>query len=127
MNRSLMLILFALTACGSSSVEYRQSVSELQTVVVAHQNESATASDCALEHRRYDDSARPLLRQMTMMSSGSMHSMCGSMRSELDRHATAACTGDAVTNQAEAMHHCQLMQDWLGRQQRCNGSMMCSP
>jgi hypothetical protein len=126
MNRSLIAVTFTLAACGGS-VEYKQSVSELQTAVAAHQSESVTTPDCALEHQRYDDAARPLLQRMTMMSSGPMRSMCGSMRGELDRHATAACTGDAATNQAEATHHCQLMQDWLARQQRCNGSMMCAP
>ena len=46
-----------------------------------------------------------------------MRSMCGSMQTELDRHAAAACAGDAAANHAEAQRHCQMMRDWLARQQ----------
>lgn len=53
----------------------------------------------------------------------STSSMCGSMQSELDRHAAAACTGDAAANHAEAARHCGLMRDWLAREQTGVNSM----
>ena len=128
-----------LAACGMSVTSpdvaaYERSVSGLQSAVAAHQNDSAatlTTQDCTAEHRRYDDLARPQLGQMTDMSGSmdncgramghagpfEMRSRCGSMQSELNRHANVACSGDPAANHAEAAHHCQLMRDWLVRQQ----------
>ena len=141
MTRTLFAVVSALavTGCGTSVSSpdvagYQQSVSALQAAVVTHQNDAAstvTSQDCTAEHRRYEDLARPQLELMTNMSGGmddcgramghdgpfELSSMCGSMRDELDRHAAAACTGDATANHAEAAHHCQLMRDWLAREQ----------
>lgn len=119
MNRLILAV--ALAGCGNATevATYQQSIAELQTVVDAHETDSLAAPDCAVEHQRYDELARPHLRQMTRMSGGmgmGMRSMCGSMQTELDRHAAAACTGDATANHAEAQRHCQLMRDWLARQ-----------
>lgn len=122
MNRTLVVAALALAGCGNATdvATYQQSIAELQVVVDAHATEAPTAPDCAVEHQRYDDAARPHLRQMTRMSGGmmmgNMRSMCGSMQTELDRHAAAACAGDVTVNQAEAQRHCQMMNDWLTRQ-----------
>ncbi|MDP1823323.1 MAG: hypothetical protein Q8L48_08780 [Archangium sp.] len=126
MSRLLIAVIpFVLTACGPDAAAYQQQVSALEVAVTQHQDESQTTADCVDEHRRYDELARPRLGQMTGMSGPmGMRSMCGSMQSELDRHAGAACAGDAAANRAEAVHHCQLMKDWLGRQQTCTRSMM---
>jgi hypothetical protein len=143
MTRILSAVVSALSlslvGCGMSVATpdvaaYQLSVSALQAAVTAHQNDSAsttTSQDCIAEHQRYDDLARPQLRSMTNMSGGmddcgramghggpfDMFSMCGSMQSELDRHVAAACAGDAAANHAEAARHCQLMRDWLAREQ----------
>lgn len=130
MNRVLIAVIpLAFAACGTSAEfpAYQQSVAELQDAVAVHQTESATAPDCAAEHRRYDELARPRLGQLTRMSGGmhsGMRSMCGSMQTELDRHAGAACAGDAAANQAETTRHCQVMRDWIAKQQGCTDSMM---
>lgn len=146
MMRTLLAVVPALTlaACGMGAptpdvAAYQKTVSELQATVTTHQTDAAAtaASDCAAEHLRYDDAMRSRLQQMTGMSGGmdsclramghagpfDMHSMCGSMQSELDRHATAACTGDAAANHAEAAHHCQLMMGWLSQEQSRTDSM----
>lgn len=149
MTRTLSAVVSALSlslvGCGMSVATpdvaaYQQSVSALQTAVTAHQNDSVsttTSQDCAAEHQRYDDLARPQIGLMTNMSGGmddcgramghggpfDMFSICGSMQSELDRHAAAACTGDATANHAEADRHCQLMRDWLAREQTGVNSM----
>lgn len=133
-----------LTNCGMGSAApdvaaYQQSVTALEAVVDTHQsNPITTAEDCAAEHARYDAQARPQLDQMLGMSGAmddcrramgqagpfDMHSMCGSMQGELDRHAAAACAGDVVANRAETAHHCQLMRDWLAREKPQVDSMM---
>ena len=135
-----------LAACGMSVASpdvaaYEQRVSGLQSAVETHQNDSAstlTMQDCTAEHRRYDDLARPQLGQMTGASGSmddcgramghagpfEMRSRCGSMQSELDRHATVACSGDLAANHAEAARHCQLMREWLGRERTAIDSMM---
>lgn len=130
MNRLLIaFISLPFAACGVSAdlPAYQQSVAELQEAVAAHQNESATAPDCAAEHRRYDELARPRLGQMTRMSggmNGGMRSTCGSMQTELDRHASSACAGDAAANQAETTRHCEVMRGWIAKQQGCTDSTM---
>jgi len=140
------LAVATLTACGMGAgapdVEaYQQSVSELQAAVATHQTESAattTTEACAAEHRRYDDAVRPQLQHLGIMSGGmdncaramghgellNLGSMCGSMQTELDRHAAVACAGDASENHAEATRHCQAMRDWLSQQQAQASSMM---
>ncbi len=133
-------------ACGRGAAApdvaaYQQTVSELQLAVAAHQSDSAattTVADCDAEHQRYDASIRPRLQRMSAMSGAmdgcgrtmghpgalNLGSMCGSMQSELDRHAVAACAGDVAANHAEAARHCQLMRDWLGQQRAQASSMM---
>lgn len=137
---------FTFAACGMGAdapdvAAYQQNVSELQTAIATHQTDAAattTAQDCTAEHQRYDDMMRPLLQHLTSMSGSidncqqamghagpfNMNGMCGSMQSELDRHAATACAGDPSTNHAEAAHHCQLMRDWLSQQQSQANSMM---
>jgi hypothetical protein len=145
MTRILLSAAAALTlvACGPSTdvATYQQSVSALTTAVDTHLAESAstTTANCVAEHQRYDDLARPELGRMTGMSGGmdgcasmmgrgvapfGMREMCGSMQSELDRHAAAACAGDVTANHAEAAHHCQMMRDWLTKQSTDTRSMM---
>ena len=153
MNRKTALALafgpvLALAGCGMGVASpspdvaaYEQTVSDLQSAVTAHQNDSAvtlTQQDCTAEHQRYDDLVRPQLGRMTDMSGGmddcgramghagpfEMRSRCGSMQSELNRHATAACSSDPAANHAEAAHHCQLMRDWLGSERTAVDSMM---
>lgn len=140
------IVALAVSGCGMGAAApdvaaYQQSVSELQAAVATHQTDAAatsTSQDCLAEHQRYDGMIRPHLQQMTKQSGGmdtclqamghagpfNMNSMCGSMQAELDRHATAACAGDAAANHAEAAHHCQLMRDWLAQQQTRTDSMM---
>jgi hypothetical protein len=140
MRRTVLvtLPLLALAACGTSFTAaditaYQQDLAALTVTVTTHQDAGVATSpaDCAAEHRRYDDAARPVLRHMLGMSQGmddcrqamghagpfELHGMCGSMQTELDRHAAAACSPDAGANHAEVAHHCQLMRDWLGQQQ----------
>lgn len=141
MTRNLLLTVSALVAagCGMGVASpdvgaYQQSLSELQAAVITHQNDAAstvTSQDCTSEHRRYEDVARHQLGQMTNMSGGmdncgramghagpfDLASTCGSMQNELDRHASEACRGDAAANHAEAARHCQVMRDWLAREQ----------
>ncbi len=147
MTRTVFAVVSALvlSGCGMGVAPpdvaaYQRSVSALQEAVISHQNDAAstiTSQDCTVEHRRYEDLARPQLGQMTNMSGGmddcrramghpgpfDMSSRCGSMQTELDRHGAAACTGDAAANHAEAARHCQLMRDWLTREQAGVDSM----
>lgn len=141
MLRTQLLVAVAafLSGCGLGASEdpavYRSTVSELQSAVTAHQTDgaSATSGSCAAEHQRYDELVRPGLERLqgfnpTMMGCRSMRagmgmgSMCSSMRSELDRHAAAACSSDEATNHAEVVAHCRRMSDWLAQQ-----AQVCPP
>ena len=135
-----------LTACGMGGAapdvaSYKQSASALEAAVDAHKNaavEITTPEGCVAEHQRYEGLARPQVDQMMNMSGGmddcrramghpgpfEMQSMCGSMRSELDRHGAAACAGDMDANRAETARHCQWMRDWLARERPQVDSMM---
>lgn len=137
MNRHALLLVPVLTlaACGMpvtapDVAAYQLNLSSLTLAVSTHQDAgvATTAQDCAAEHQRYDGAARPALQHMLAASQGmddclqsmghshGMRSGCGSMQSELDRHAGAACSPDAGANHAEVTHHCRLMRDWLSQQ-----------
>ncbi len=140
MARSLVVLSFAVVSfgcgVGASSEDvaaYRSTVSELQAVVATHESDgaSATAEACAKEHQRYDDQVRPRVEQLSGSSPGldrcrpmGLGSMCGSMRTELDRHAKAACSPDAAANHAEVVAHCRRMNDWLAKQASGSASLM---
>lgn len=140
MPRRLLLLVpsLVLAACGLSFTTadvaaYQQDLAALTVTVATHQDAGvATAPpDCATEHQRYDDAARPVLRRLMDRSQGmdgcrrdmghagpfELHGMCGSMQTELDRHAAAACSPDAGANHEEVAHHCRQMQAWLAQQQ----------
>ena len=145
--RNILAVFAAMTlgACGmgGSSAEvaaYQKTVSELQAAVATHQTDAAATpkADCGAEHQRYEDATRPRLTQLTSMSTGldscrlamghtgfsELRTMCGSMLSELDRHASVACAGDEAANHIEAAQHCEVMRGWLAQQESGAGSMM---
>lgn len=153
MTRILLVVvsipLITLQGCGADVdpadvAAYQRSVAALQAAVTAHQDDSAvttTSEDCTAEHHRYEARTVEPLELMTNLSEGmdscrrgmgqagpfEMSSMCGSMRNELKRHAATPCTADAATNHAEASRHCQMMQEWLGRQLTQVNSMGTGP
>ncbi|MHB8879707.1 MAG: hypothetical protein ACYC8T_38955 [Myxococcaceae bacterium] len=102
----------------TSTTEYAQALEELQSTVDAHEAQAAPAApDCQAEHARYDASARPQLQRLRgmdgMMGISELRGMCDRMSAELDRHASAACSGAAEAARAETARHCDGMRAWL--------------
>jgi hypothetical protein len=121
-------------ASGSSPdvAAYQQLTADLSTQVASYRQTSAAATDvaqCTAAQDLYDSQVRPMVERLSQLSSQTddfikssgdlMDSdmLCGStvMQNELDNHRAVACAGSMAANHAEAIRHCNAMDDFLNR------------
>jgi hypothetical protein len=156
MRSSLLVLVLALAACGSSTTslssadlqQFSALASNVASAASSYGAQAAATSDlpsCASAQAGYDGQVRPMIAGMNgigarmdvemagmgHMSDADMGCDLGAMKAALDRHQGVACSSpDVAANRAEAAQHVAEMTRWAdlarARAQEM-GSMMGMP